>query len=192
MKKLMRKKLALMLATLKKKRKYFCEVEYLQSSGTQYIDTGVIPNEAVSYSWEIYAQAVDTSVNDYHWFIGTQTPWQMAGTYPDVSQYTFYPGGGDYYQEGVKVSTPSGGNKYAIVQHINSFTGSSSNTTSITLFARRSSNGGVAAAGSKRIFCCKISKNNVLIRDFIPVLDWNMTPCMYDKVTEQLFYNQGS
>ena len=39
-KKLLRKKLALMLATLKKKRKYYCEVEYLESSGTQYIDTG--------------------------------------------------------------------------------------------------------------------------------------------------------
>ena len=42
-KKLLRKKLALMLANLKKKRKYYCEVEYLESSGTQYIDTGFIP-----------------------------------------------------------------------------------------------------------------------------------------------------
>ena len=170
----------------------FTEVEYLESSGTQYIDTDVIPSEDVSYGWEIYAQAVDTGENDYHWFIGTQTPWQMAGTYPDGSQYTFYPGGGNYYQGGSKVSTPAGGNKYGIVQHIDLYTGSSSNSTSITLFARRASNGGVAAVGSKKIFCCKMSKNNILIRDFVPCLDNNNVPCMYDKVEKKAYYNAGS
>ena len=170
----------------------FTEVEYLESSGTQYIDTDVIPSEDVSYGWEIYAQAVDTGENDYHWFIGTQTPWQMAGTYPDRLQYTFYPGGGNYYQGGSKVSIPAGGNKYGIVQHTNSFTGSSSNSTSITLFARRASSGGVSTAGSKKIFCCKMSKNNVLIRDFVPCLDNNNVPCMYDKVGGKAYYNAGT
>jgi len=34
--------------------------------------------------------------------------------------------------------------------------------------------------------------NGNLIREFIPVLDWNDRPCMYDKVSDNLFYNQGT
>ena len=34
--------------------------------------------------------------------------------------------------------------------------------------------------------------NNILVRDFIPVLDKDGVPCMYDKVTVQFFYNQGT
>ena len=29
-------------------------------------------------------------------------------------------------------------------------------------------------------------------RQFIPVLDWNMKPCLYDKVSGELFYNAGT
>ena len=43
-----------------------------------------------------------------------------------------------------------------------------------------------------RMYYFKISDNGVLVRDFIPVLDWNDRPCMYDKVTDALFYNQGT
>jgi hypothetical protein len=31
-----------------------------------------------------------------------------------------------------------------------------------------------------------------LVADFIPVLDLNDTPCMYDKVSGELFYNKGT
>ena len=34
--------------------------------------------------------------------------------------------------------------------------------------------------------------NDVLVRDFIPVLDSNGTPCMLDKVEGKFYYNQGT
>lgn len=34
--------------------------------------------------------------------------------------------------------------------------------------------------------------NGTLIRDLIPVLDNSGVPCMYDRVSQQLFYNQGT
>lgn len=43
-----------------------------------------------------------------------------------------------------------------------------------------------------RIYSLQIKKAGVLVRDFIPVLDKNSVPCMYDKVSYRLFYNQGS
>lgn len=38
----------------------------------------------------------------------------------------------------------------------------------------------------------KISESGNLIRDFIPVLDLSGRPAMYDVVSGQLFYNQGT
>lgn len=43
-----------------------------------------------------------------------------------------------------------------------------------------------------KIYFFKIKESGVFVRDFIPVLDNNDTPCMYDRVSKQLFYNQGS
>jgi hypothetical protein len=47
---------------------------------------------------------------------------------------------------------------------------------------------------SWRIYYAKFwnKQTGNLVGDFIPVLDPNGTPCMYDKVTEQFFYNNGS
>ena len=53
-------------------------------------------------------------------------------------------------------------------------------------------NNGLSNPAYMKLYYCKIYDNGTLVRDFIPVLDWNMTPCMYDRVTEQLFYNQGT
>ena len=43
-----------------------------------------------------------------------------------------------------------------------------------------------------KIYRFKISENDVLVRNFIPCLDANQTPCFYDLVTETTFYNSGS
>lgn len=48
------------------------------------------------------------------------------------------------------------------------------------------------AFASCKIHEVKISRTNGIIMDLIPVLDKNNIPCMYDKVTKQLFYNRGS
>ena len=43
-----------------------------------------------------------------------------------------------------------------------------------------------------KLYSLKIAELGTLFRDFIPVLDWNDRPCMYDKVTDELFYNAGT
>ena len=42
------------------------------------------------------------------------------------------------------------------------------------------------------MYKCKIFDNDILVRDFIPVLDREMRPAMYDSVTGKLFYNKGT
>ena len=43
-----------------------------------------------------------------------------------------------------------------------------------------------------QIYSAKIYDNDVLVRDFIPVLDSNNVPCMYDKVEHKFYYNAGT
>ncbi len=47
------------------------------------------------------------------------------------------------------------------------------------------------AKGVFRIHWAKIWKDDTLQRDFIPVLDSNGIPCLYDKVSEQYFYDEN-
>lgn len=42
-----------------------------------------------------------------------------------------------------------------------------------------------------KIYSCEITEGDKIIMYLIPVLDENLTPCMYDLVSKKYFYNQG-
>ena len=58
-------------------------------------------------------------------------------------------------------------------------------------FALFSLNNGILP-GKEKISYFQIYDNDILVRDFIPVLDGNGTPCMYDKVEGKFYYNAGT
>lgn len=62
------------------------------------------------------------------------------------------------------------------------------------MFTVDTTTGAVAgnAVGSIRMYYFKIYENNVLVRDFIPVIDSNGVPCMYDKIDQRFYYNAGA
>lgn len=43
-----------------------------------------------------------------------------------------------------------------------------------------------------KLYGFKIYENDELVHNYIPVLDENNVPCLYDKVSNTYFYNQGS
>lgn len=61
------------------------------------------------------------------------------------------------------------------------------------MFARRADElgSGIQQFSKCRIYNCKIWDSDSLIRDYIPVLDKSSAPCLYDKVEEKFYYNQG-
>lgn len=71
-----------------------------------------------------------------------------------------------------------------------SYSGVNGNNRSLYLFSINH----VSATyiGKMRIYDIKIVIDNAAVRDFIPILDNNDVPCMYDRVSKQLFYNQGT
>ena len=172
-----------------------CErVEYLESSGTQYIDTGVyFTDVSHTYRWEVVAQAINSGyTSGYNWFTGyNQNGVNSCGTYNDNVGYTFYPAG-TYYQDSVVVSTPSGGDKYAIVRNVITLKNKICDYP-LVLFARMvSSSNTIDAGGAKKIFTAKYYDDDALVRDFTPVISPDGEPCMFDKVSKKLFCNAGS
>ena len=43
-----------------------------------------------------------------------------------------------------------------------------------------------------KLYYFKIYDNDILVRDYVPVLDKNDRPCLFDKVSKTCFYNQGT
>lgn len=43
-----------------------------------------------------------------------------------------------------------------------------------------------------RIYYLKLYDEGELARDFIPILDGDNKPCLYDKVEKKYYYNQGT
>lgn len=51
---------------------------------------------------------------------------------------------------------------------------------------------GIKFDAKSKISYFKLYHSDQLVLDLIPVLDQNNAPCMYDKVSDQFFYNQGT
>jgi hypothetical protein len=200
----LRRKLAGILSNLKKKRPYYCEVEYLESDGSQYIDTGVLGNGEFDVDY-IYRQTQDTA-NAI--FAGTRSSSQHL----NFGQRSNGTGGGfsmaylgNFWIAGstpnintdirVQISYKNGsqsGSLNGTALTGNTLSGTEATNLSIYLFKRHHYGTDDVSGLVGRIYYFKIWNNGLLVRDYIPVLDWNYTPCMYDKVTGQLFYNQGT
>lgn len=160
---------------------YDAEVEYLESTGTQWIDTGVVFSDSThTYQWDILAQSVESSINQYHWFCGFfENDVVAAGAYSDNASYKFYPVG-TYYQNDVKLGSPLyDGDKHGVVRNLAS-SKNKSYVTSVGVFRRnRSYNDGMFSPGT-RVFYFKIYDDNTLVRDFIPVRV-GTEGCLYDR-----------
>lgn len=68
-----------------------------------------------------------------------------------------------------------------------------SDTSDLLLFARRTDNSGSGIQNSSavKIYSCKMYADDILVRDFLPMLDDNGVPCMYDQINNQYYYHVG-
>ena len=168
-------------------------IAYLESSGTQYIDTGIFFNDPThTYGWEITAQAIFSNYNSYNWFTG----WYYGiphsiGIYSDrETRYNFYPLN-TYFQDGQSIGKGmTTGDKYGIVTHVFSKSDFTPDT-SLVLFARVGSDKNTDARGCKRIFSFRVFDNSLLILDLLPVRIGN-EGFMLDTISGELFANQGT
>lgn len=187
-----------------RKQKYNRELLYLESTGEQFFNVGYVSGKNIKY--RVTASILETKASAaYKGFFGTSIA-------PDARC------GAGFYNGKIRVQFGSGAAVYDSNYHDCSYTGYGKPTTyvlskdgfyiddvlewkpkatlntstnvSIWLFNTHAESQYTGAL--LRIYSFELWDNGNLIRDFIPVLDWNDVPCMYDKVSGEFFYNKGT
>jgi hypothetical protein len=168
--------------------KYKTELQYIESDRKQYIDTGILATKTTDF--EFVGSISDTTQTG--WIVGAPT-WigihKKAGTVA-VTQTS---SGMTYHAVGINEVFKIGlfGNKaYFNNLETNTLTRNKA-TLTLFLFAYHHTDGNGSINSATRLYSFRIWDNGELVRDFIPVLDLNDVACLYDKVTDELFYNQG-
>lgn len=174
-------------------------VEYIQSSGTQYIDTGIYPTQNTRVVMDVQLTSATSTSNQ--WLFGGRTASENAsfGFY----HYKNYFGGCygneqndglsglsaltrlsiDFYEDQLILN----GETICLFNAEQTFT----STGTLCLLARNTA-GTVAAQASAKLYSCKIYQNDVLVRDYIPCKNSNATACLYDKVNNTYIFNAGT
>lgn len=177
----------------------YTPVEYIESSGTQYIDTGVLPNQNTGFEIDFTPENPINS-STYGWYLGCNnaiTNRLSLNTYPAKSGGELYIGStayDPYLTQNVRkhityknqVFTDDAGNTYTV---------SASFSVSVSLYIfNRNDNGTLGGnnPGSMKLYGLKLYDGDTLTRDFIPVLDENNVACLYEKVEEKFYYNKGT
>ena len=179
---------------------YLRRVAYLESHGTEFIDTGIVPTSDYGFEVELVKLHNDETVPIGTWSDWTDRMWGSDFKYQNSSFLSVH---GKSWNE----------NRYRVINiklverlHHGMVTVEKNGVIDISrqyddsfvcdktayLFANNV-NYSIRHAGAIKIYGANITdENDRLVRDFIPVLDLSGRPAMYDDVSGNLFYNQGT
>lgn len=187
----------------------YIPLEYIQSTGTQWIDTGYIYISG-NHKVEIGFSTVSQGNHSPYWVYGsTRGDYLRSGSIALQNNLTRLGiGAGDTALGSSVYTINNPTNKTILSIEIKNnnrffvsggstdynnveFTGSSISNLSEYLFATNYNNT-ADFTSSYKMYLFKMWDNNILVRDFIPVLDYSGVPCMYDRVEGKFYYNQGT
>lgn len=187
--------------------KEYTEIEYLESTGTQYIATGFTAQPSDDYTiteeieWMSY-----TGSNSYNSVEGQTDGTHQAFFGPNRSNgnklYFGLNAGSVLYTDtdALPLNTPtkitlkrSSGNSTIVKDDVVLFEKSVNGPTIryYYIFGCCLYNSLTYVLNKVKIYRAKFEKNGATVLDLIPVLDKNGVACMYDKVSGEFFYNQG-
>lgn len=170
-------------------------IEYLQSSGYQYFDTGVVPDASieveVAYSIVNFTNSGPHVLSSGNWYC----PYPMGSS----KFYTSRLGN----ELSISV-TPSTNTKYTVkafpnddilingTSHATLAAGTTSGTKPLYMFAASVDPDNQVFTGSLKVYYCKIWQNSELVRDFVPVYDTNGKCGMLDKISGTVYHSATS
>lgn len=169
---------------------------YLQSSGTQYINTGVVPNQIYSYECTYLTTSTNNQVmfgqrSNGDFSSSTDQLYLNANTQNNVLQEIIFRG------QSSTTRTISTNVKY-VATFTDTRTNLSATTRPLSLMALNNK-GTQAAFFVGKMYRLKIDNNGTLLRDFVPVpsgmtIGSYTTPSagMFDMVTQTFYANAGS
>ena len=186
---------------------FYENVQYIASTGTQYINTNYYPNQntevyadyqftaitaeqrlfsndsnstsnAVSYSFHING---DSTVHFAYAFSNGKGNWVSTGVNANTSRHTLN------YNSGGKVVIDAGSTYNAAIS------GTVSTTSFYPLYLMaRNDMGTVSCYARVRIYAFKIFQNGQLVLDLVPIVTADGVAAMYDNVNYQIYTNAGT
>lgn len=181
----------------KKQEMPYTKIKYIESTGTQYIDTKYICGNDVRIETDFEYLQID-SVFRCIYGKQTKTAAEDAITVSQAVNYTVQA----YWRTNLTPFTLEKDRRYKMLQSQNAlvldgvdYGGWSSSITKsqLTMYLMARNNNGAAGNFFKgRIYGFKIYESNILAMDLIPVLDSSKVPCFYDKISNELLYNKGT
>lgn len=187
--------------TLWRNVKYKRELSYIESSGSQWINTQIYPTDS-SIKSEVKIA-----------YSSTATGQLMGAGHAGSERFNFgiesgrfrFGFGGGWFDANSEVVTADTEPHVWVLDastKSGSIDGIEQKTSNVysprgsyvyALFARGMANAAESSNRTKgKLYYAKLWNVGELVRDFIPVLDLNNVPCLYDKVSGQLFYNNGT
>ena len=185
------------------------EVEYLESTGTQYIDTGYTYT-SLNHKTVCTFSTVSASSSAPYWLFGSlsATSARSGGlalqsnlTKIGIGIGNIAAGSTTYTIDNptskITVSVESKNNNTFSVtggsqDYVNIAFGTSSLSGRTEAIFATNNAAGVDSFSAFKLYTHQIYNSDTLVRDFIPVLDLDGVPAMYDKVEKKLYYNLGS
>lgn len=207
----MRRKLKHFLSTVPDFPTGLTPLEYIESNGTQYL----LIDEPFKTGSGIYAEVHLTdsrlTQNGYYLYLYNLLFTSYYRLYAGLNGTARYIHNDEYGNYGSLLRAYSTDGRYTFGYNFRN-SGEKTLTTSAGTYTQAITSGYVKSSSkfpvfgiwreyektstpivcTQRVFSLQMTQGSEITRDLIPVLDASGKPCMYDKVSRQCFYNQGS
>lgn len=178
----------------KEKPKYK-KLKYIIGDGDNYIDLGkrtLDSNTKLEFKFQIPADGMNSAIFRLYHFAKGSYAYRNGGL-----QYLYLPGKSAYEVQKIKaVNNPltviTTSTKNIIGDTVVNYTTTENFTTTENLYLFSKFTTSMNYKDKVKLYYFKMYNGESLTLDLIPVLDQNNIPCMYDKVSDQFFYNQGT
>ena len=191
------------IQTVEVKKPYEKRLAYIESTGTQYIDTGYVPNEDTEIVANVAFLEKTNDLQQYGCITnekGKYARWHFGVYRNNLTAFKTTQGStgdiekaydSDFHEYYLSNSTAGLDDSFATPSN------TKNSNVSFTLFARNGNInvGGKAQIGyysKSRLQDFKIYDNGELIHSYIPVADYDGRAALYDEITGKMLYNQGS
>lgn len=174
----------------------FTPIEYIESTGTQYINTGISPNQDTRFMMTFMVTRRASSDNYIFGVSGfsfratgdtscsinwVASKWANTGCALNKKFTVDASNVWTLYNEDGSVKSKTSWDKTAWSYTAPFYIGAGDTNFSASGYI-----------GGLKIYSAKIWDNDELVRNFIPVLDGNGVACLYDLVSNEYFYNAGT
>lgn len=185
----------------------YTRIDYLESTGTQWIDTLSYLDDNVEVQTELQYTNLLYNTDQVNWFYGnfsSRTKYILWGLYNNDNRGWAITGD---LSRGFYIPSVCTLFDRFIVEHTKDFIklngvacdfwdtqnlGGAAITKTLYLFARHHKDGYAQFPVSGKMWYFKVLYNGTVSNNYVPCLDPTGTPCMYDTATQTPYYNAGT